>query len=259
MTTIDLSDHRHLHVRWRLWDTITLREGLLVCGILSSLLYTAMNVLIAAQWPSYRSMSQTVSELSAIGAPTRWVWNPLGVVYMVLVTAFGVGVVRSAEGNRSLRAAGVLITIYGALGLVWPFGPMHTRETLAAGGATFSDTLHLTLGGVTVLLYLVALGVASTALGRAFRAYSLITLAVVLVAGALTFQASPNVAKNLPTPFIGLWERVCIAAFLAWVVVLALALLRPSKGRVVHSAAAEPLDRFLKEPVVAGDEREQRH
>jgi hypothetical protein len=47
------------------------RKALLVCGILSSLLYVVMNVFVPMQWQGYSSASQTVSELSAIGAPTR--------------------------------------------------------------------------------------------------------------------------------------------------------------------------------------------
>lgn len=45
------------------------RKALLVCGIVSSLLYLAMNVFVAMQWEGYSSASQTISELSAIGAP----------------------------------------------------------------------------------------------------------------------------------------------------------------------------------------------
>ena len=50
---------------------------------------------------------------------------------------------------------------------------------------------------------------------------------VVLVAfGALTFLDAPRVAANLPTPWIGVWERINIGVFLLWVVVLAIVLLR---------------------------------
>src|SRR4249920_473173 len=109
-----------------------LRKALLICGILSSLLYGAMMVLIAMPWEGYSSASQTVSELSAIGAPTRSLWLLPAAFYTVLVTAFGWGVWKSARESRSLRVVGALITAYGALGLVWPLAPMHLRETLAA-------------------------------------------------------------------------------------------------------------------------------
>ena len=134
------------------------RKSLLVCGILSSLLYVAMTVLVAMQWEAYSSASQTISELSAIGAPTRSLWAVPGAIYTLLVTAFGWGVWKSAGRSRALRIAGGLILAYGSLGVLWPFAPMHLRETLAAGGGTLSDTMHLVLASATVLLMLLAIG-----------------------------------------------------------------------------------------------------
>src|SRR4029453_1262223 len=101
------------------------QKTLLICGILSSLLYAAMNVFIPMQWEGYSSASQTVSELSAIGAPTRPLWVTLAVPYTLLATAFGFGVWRAAGRNRPLRVVGGLMTVYGVIGLFWP--PMHLR------------------------------------------------------------------------------------------------------------------------------------
>ena len=47
------------------------RKVLLGCGILSSLLYVAANIVGFRRWTDYSLTSQTVSELSAIGAPSR--------------------------------------------------------------------------------------------------------------------------------------------------------------------------------------------
>jgi len=199
------------------------RKALLACGILSSLLYVAMTTVAAWQWREYSSWSQTISELSAVDAPTRSMWILPGGVYTLLVALFGWGVVLSAGARRRLRIVGLLILAYGSLGLIWPFAPMHLREVLAAGGGTFSDTLHLVLAAVTVLLMLVALGAGAAALGPRFRAYSLVSLAILGVCGALTFAEAPQVAVNGPTPWIGLWERINLGVFLVWVIVLAVA------------------------------------
>ena len=200
-----------------------IRKTLLVCGIASSLLYVAMTVLLAWQWPEYNSWSQTISELSAVDAPTRPMWVLPGAAYTVLVALFGWGVALCGGANRRLRIVGLLILAYGSLGLVWPFAPMHLREVLAAGGGTFSDTLHLVLAGVTVVLMLVALGVGAAALGPRFRVYSLVSLVVLGICGALTFGEAPQVAVDGPTPWIGLWERINLGVFLVWVIALAVA------------------------------------
>jgi len=205
---------------------MTVRRALLLCGVLSSLLYVAMNVIVPARWPAYSSVSQTVSELSAIGAPTRSLWAPLAYLYTALVAAFAWGVWRSADGSRPLRIVGALLGVYAALGLLWPLAPMHQRAVLAAGGGTMSDTMHLALGGVTVLLMLMTIGFGAAAFGRVFRVYSIATIVVLLVFGLLTAVGAPAVSANQPTPLIGVWERINISVFLLWVVIVAMNLPR---------------------------------
>jgi hypothetical protein len=211
------------------------RNALLVCGILSSLLYGAMIGAIGSE--GYSRMGQTPSELSAIGAPTRSLWMQLGAVYTVLVIAFGWGVWKSAGRDRALRIVGGLLVAYGSLGLLWPFAPMHQRQVLAAGGGTLSDTMHVALASATVLLMFVAMGVAVSAFGKRFRLYSIASIVVLVAFGAMTFWDAPRVQANLPTPWIGLWERVNISVFLLWVVVLATALLRGGSGRSGQAGA----------------------
>ncbi len=210
----------------RLSGKVPFKKLLLYCGMFSSLLYVGINIFVPMQWAGYRCATQTVSELSAIGAPTRLLWIWLCVPYTLLVTAFAWGVWKSAGRNRPLRIAGGLMIIYGALGIIWPFAPMHLRETLAAGGATFSDSLHIALGVVTEILYLLALGFAAGAFGKPFRIYSIATFIMLLVFGILTFLEAPGIAANQPTPLIGVWERINIGVFLLWVIVLAMAILR---------------------------------
>jgi hypothetical protein len=76
------------------------RKALLGCGILSSLLYVGANVLGARRWRGYSLTSYTVSELSAIGAPSRRLVIPL-------LTAHGALVIRSAwaSGSRLVGSA----------------------------------------------------------------------------------------------------------------------------------------------------------
>jgi hypothetical protein len=196
------------------------REVLLVCGILSSLLYVAMNVFVPMLFEGYSLASQTVSELSAIGAPTRPLWVGLGTVYSLLVAAFGWGVWKSAGRNRPLRLVGGLMVADGVISLYWP--PMHLR----GGEVTLTDTLHIVWAMVTVLLMMLAIGFGAAAFGKRFCLYSIATMVILVVFGALTGRDGPRIAANLPTPWVGVWERISIAAFMLWVVVVAIALLR---------------------------------
>lgn len=198
----------------------TLRTILLTCGILASLLYAAMNVFIPMGWPGYSSASQTISELSAIGAPTRPLWFALGVIYTLLIAAFGWGIWRATRGHRRLRLAGALLVCSGLFGLFWP--PMHLRGT----SFSLTDTLHIVWTAVTLLITLVVMVLAAMAFGQRFRLFTFAILAIWLVCGTLTGLDGPRVAANLPTPWVGVWERINAGAYLLWLVVFAVALIR---------------------------------
>ena len=165
-------------------NNLAIRRALLACGVLSSLLYLAMTVFVAMQWDAYSSVSQTVSELSAIDAPTRPLWVRLVTIYALLLLAFGYGVRVSAGRNRRLRVVGSLLVAHGIIGFAWP--PMHQRAVLAAGGGTLTDILHIAWAMATVLLMMLAIGYGSAAFGKRFRLYSIATMVILLSFGVLS-------------------------------------------------------------------------
>ena len=213
------------------YGKLPLRRILLLCGILSSLLYGTM--VTAIQFEGYNMTSQSVSELSAIGAPTRNLWIVLGITYQVLMIAFASGVWISAGNKRSLRFAACLILFnYGVASFVWPFASMHQREVLAEGGKTIAEAFHGILVVVTVLCNLSTIAFGAAAFGSRFRLYSIITILVMLILGVLTGPAAaPLIEANLPTPWFGIWERIIIMGFLIWIVVLAITLMRTEKSK----------------------------
>ena len=97
-----------------------------------------------------------------------------------------------------------------------------------------SDTAHVVLGGITVVLMFLAIGFGATAFGKRFRLYSVASIVVLLAFGVLTFLEAPRFQADLPTPWIGLWERINISVFLLWVVVVATVLLRTGTSKERH-------------------------
>jgi hypothetical protein len=220
-----------------------LKKALLACGIVSSLWYVAMDIVGSLRHEGYSYTDQTISELSAIDAPTRPVLVAMGIAYTVLVIAVGMGVWGSAGPKRALRVVGGLLVGLGVLGFVWPFTPMHQREVLAAGGETLTDTLHLTMAAASSLLFLLAMGFGAVALGKRFRPYSIGTILTLLVFGALTSLEADAVEANDPTPWLGVLERITVYASMLWVAVLAGVLLRayaPSAPRQAAGPAVTP-------------------
>lgn len=156
-----------------------------------------------------------------------WVW--LANFYSIATTLFAFGVIQSSKDNKKLRICGIFLLMYGIVSFLWPFAPMHQREVLAAGGATLSDTLHLSLAMISVILMTLAIAFGAAAMGKQFRVYSILTLLTLLIFGLLTSMDASKVASNLPTPLAGVWERINIGIFLLWVVVLAVMLLKKEK------------------------------
>jgi hypothetical protein len=99
---------------------------------------------------------------------------------------------------------------------------MHLRGT----EPTLTDTMHIAFAMAWLLLMVVAIGFGAAAFGRRFRLYSGATVAVFVVFGALTIPDGARIAADLPTPWVGIWERINIGASLLWLVVFAVALLR---------------------------------
>ena len=91
---------------------------------------------------------------------------------------------------------------------------------------TFTDKMHITVTSLLVLFIFLLMGVGARALDKGFRLYTIITIGVVLLFGALAGVDGYRMAQHLPTPWLGVTERVNIFGFLLWYAVLSIRLLR---------------------------------
>ena len=203
-------------------------KSLLVCGILAPVLYILSDIILGLSWKSYSFNTQSISELSAIGAPTRLCWILVSFLFNPLLIGFGIGIVKATA--TKLRIAGFLLALWGALGFVWLFFPMHLRG--AIGSPT--DTMHLVMAGITVPLMICFIALGSRARGKGFRTYSIFTIILMLTFGAITASQASLVAAQQPTPWLGIIERVSVYSPMVWVAVLALLLLEQKIRKEVN-------------------------
>lgn len=216
--------------RTRRFGRVQLRPPLLSCGIGYAVLYPVVNDVVAASmYDGYSRLSQAVSELSATGAPTRPLLVAAGPAFSLLQIGFGAGIWQSAHGRRSIRVTGALMAAHGATSLLWLVAPMSRREVIAAGEATTADTMHLALGAGTGLFVAAYVTTFAAANGRTFRLYSLATVATALGASMRNAQVD-RVKAGEPTPYMGLLERIGIGAWLQWMAVVAVVLLRRNRA-----------------------------
>jgi hypothetical protein len=210
--------------------------ALLACGVAVAVVQIGGDVLSAALYPGYSYAHQTVSELSAIGAPTRPLQAAVGFVYEALVLAFAAGVWRVAVGKRSLRVSAVLLGVFAFNALVWGLFPMQQRGSELAT----TDVAHAIGAAVQVFTIVLFIGFGSGADGRRFRLFSIALIVAILAAGALTGTQAGRIAAGAPTPYVGLIERVSFYGPSVWILALAIDLLRQERERLRLTGATRP-------------------
>lgn len=203
-----------------------MRKGLLVCGILSSLLYAGTDMLGGMVWKGYSFTDQAISELAAVGSPVGPLVGPFFTIYAVLVIPFGLGVWASAGRNRALRVTGGLLVGIGLVGLAWTPFPMHLGEPVSS----LANAMHSIFAGVQVLLILLTIAFGAVAYRNWFRFYSIGTIVTLLVAGVVGFGLAASAQPPLTPSWFGVIERINVYGYLLWVAVLAVVLLRAEKG-----------------------------
>jgi hypothetical protein len=199
---------------------------LLALGVLAPIYYVVVNDVVAASlYPGYDPISRPVSELTATYAPTRPVLVPLLVLFDLLIIPFWLGVWRAAGANRALRLTSGLMLGFRALALLAFAFPMVGDEVLGA------NAVHTLIWGVlTPLLMLAAIGASAAAFGKAFRLYAILTLVALVGFSVLTGIQAAQINAGEPARWFGVTERALIGAWLQWVAVLAIALLRAQRA-----------------------------
>ena len=209
-------------------ETVIARKILLACGILSALLYAAADGVAGSLWESYSFRDMTISELGAIGAPTRTLFSGLVLLVYALLLAFGVGVWKTAGTKTRLRVVGGLLIALGVM--AWgtmPFGATDLRTE----GLSPATTAHIVLTALGALIVIAAIALGATAFDARFLQYSIATIVVMMAFAAWSGMRAAWPGRDLATPWLGVIERISFYSYWLWFMVLAVKLLRRRDAR----------------------------
>jgi hypothetical protein len=218
---------------------------LIGCGVLSSVLYVVADVVASRRYEGYSYRDYTFSELLATGAPTRPPMVALvGVGYNLLVVACAVGVAQTGGDRRAAWRTGAFLAGYAVSGMVGGvLVPTMPRDT----EGTFRNTLHIPATLVMSVCILLAMWHGAKLLDRRFRHSTWGTMLVLVAFGVLTSLQGGRLARNEPTPWMGIEERVNIYATMLWIAVFATALMRTERASSAPDAVSpgqgQPLER----------------
>ena len=187
----------------------TLINWLGLLGIVSFISYTAAVVFAPLAYPGYDWLSQAVSDLSAVNAPSLMLWNQLSSLHALCGVVCVMMVCAAVRGklNKSFRTG-----IYVFAGMNWVSGVGYAMFPLSDSGyaGSFQDVMHVY--AVTALV--VALSIASLVLMMVggYRGKRFISLAVWATV-ALTAMCMGAVGVNAaPEAYFGVFERFCVFA-----------------------------------------------
>jgi hypothetical protein len=199
-------------------DLSAAQKALLSCGILAVLLRVGTDLLAGRMWKGYSFVSQSISELSAAGAPTRSLVLPLELAFNVLMIAFAIGIWRLAGESLLMRIVSGLIVGNAIISfLVTLLLPM--RFSSDAGFS--ASTIHVIIMAIGVLFFLLAMGLAGAAYRDWFRYYSFGTLLAYLVLAIVRFLMPSPAGQGSPVATVGIQERTMVLGYLLWIVALA--------------------------------------
>ncbi len=128
-------------------------------GIAALISYASAVIVSPSAFPGYHWMEQAVSDLSAVNAPSRMLWDQIAALYgvcsVVCATCVSVYVSENKVSSRLFRIGIHLFTIMN-----WISGVGYEMFPLADSGkeiASFQEMMHMAVTAAVVLLSIVSL------------------------------------------------------------------------------------------------------
>jgi hypothetical membrane protein len=199
------------------------RKVFIYCGIVAPVLYVITTIVGAALRNDYSHIVNAISELISNGAPNKAILDVVFNIYNALLLAFAVGAyIALKNAPRLCRISMGIFIVVQVLSFSWGFFPMDPMGT----EATFAGTMHNILGGVVALVtiimpLLMGLGLRQLDGFQSYAKYSFISSAIIFVSGL-----TGVILAGQGVQLFGLFERITIGSYEAWIFVTALNLLK---------------------------------
>ena len=204
-----------------------MKKLLMLCGASAAMIYIGTVILGGLLRPGYSHISMAISELVADGAPNRSLLSSLFLLYNILLTVFGIGLLLTVNSRSGRKLSGfvgsIALVLVGIAGIL-----MELVFAQEPGGTarTFTGMMHFVMAGIASLGTMVAV----LGIGLWFRnihemkpyvLYSIISVTIIFVSGGSSAAAMSN-----HSPFFGLIERITILTFTLWIFIIGLKMLQ---------------------------------
>ncbi len=198
----------------------TKKNSLLICGILSPLLFIFTDIIAGILWNGYSFISQSISELSAINSPTRSLVVPLNIIKDILMLIFGWSLYKTPYKNYFLKILALFLIGYSTLGLLVVFFPMHVGQS--------ASLTNIILIALSMISFLLAIFFGAVAFKNWFRLFSIGILLYFIILAFIGLFIAPNISIGSVST-VGIQERNMLYLCLLWVLFLTIVLIKKEK------------------------------
>lgn len=201
------------------------RKTQYLSGLIAPLLFVFTAILGGALRPGYSHITDTVSELFSPGSPNRFLLSTLHTIFALLLTLFGVGLLRFVQDSGEFKPLGLTAArafiLSGFLNLLtataFPQDPWGAAPTLPG-------ELHIIISGFISLLsilYMILFGIWFQRTGtiKSFLPYTITTVVLVVLSAGWFVM-------NYGSSLMGVSERVTILIGFQWTAILAVLLVK---------------------------------
>ena len=195
-------------------------------GVVSFLSYTAAVVFAPLAYPNYNWLAQAVSDLSAVNAPSKMLWNQLSTLYGVsgMISIMMVCVFIQGKLNKTIRIGIYLFAVMNWLSYVG-YGMFPLTESGNAG--SLQDIIHIYV--VTVLVVLLSILSLITIMIGGYRDRKYRSLAIWATI-AISFMFLGAIGTGIvPKEYFGIPERFSVFSAVGFNAALGVFLLRGFK------------------------------
>ncbi len=201
----------------------TLVNWLGLLGVISLLSYAAAVIFSPFAYPGYDWMSQAVSDLSAVNAPSKELWSQLSSLYGVcgILSIMAVCVFVEGKLNRMLRVG---IYLFAAMNFISNIG--YTMFPLSDSGyaGTFEDFMHVYV--VTMLVVLLSISSLICIMIGGYRDRNYCFLAKWATVALIMMFAGAIGTNIVPKIYFGIVERFSVFAATGFNAILGVYLFR---------------------------------
>lgn len=198
-------------------DSTIAYKFLLTLGILAPIVKIATDVFAIRMWKGYSFVSQSISELSASGAPTRSTVLLLDLLFDLLIVAFAIGLWQQPDQSHILRIVSALIVANAVISFfVTLFIPMQINSD----GISSASTIHVVLMAIGVFSFMAAMGLAGFAFDDWIRYVSLGILVAYFVLAGIRLILPSGTIGDTEQVTSGIQERTMVLGYLFWLCAL---------------------------------------